>query len=217
MFSRPASLRSVSLALLLLPLTVVALAGCSRPQPTVDQVAGPGTPADYRIGMSPEGGPSEAATGAGAGGSAAAGYENGRVGSTVGGPTLPPQPVGITYSRMSPVGSSGSGNGDRGNPIPPDVSLAAPPDPGTGTARVAAPPVSNPTASEQPAASQAAAIKPVVLKPPAATPPTVKPAPAKPVAPAPAQSVTIIPGVAGSYTYSYRTKTAKPVTPAPTR
>ena len=30
---------------------------------------------------------------------------------------------------MSPVGSSGSGLGDRGNPIPPDVSLAAPPDP----------------------------------------------------------------------------------------
>lgn len=185
MFSRPAPLRSVSLALLLLPLTLTALTGCARPQPTADQVAGPGTPADYRIGTSPNGGPSEAPTGAGAGGSAAAGYENGRVGSMVGGPTLPPQPAGITYSRMSPVGSSGSGNGDRGNPIPPDVSLAVPPDPGTGTARVAAPPVSNPTAAAQPAASQAGAINPVVLKPLAATPPTIHPAPAKPVPPAP--------------------------------
>ncbi len=179
MFSRPNSL-----ALFLLPLTMAALTGCARPQPTADQVAGPGTPADYRMGTSPHGGPSEAPTGAGAGGSAAAGYENGRVGSMVDGPTLPPQPAGITYSRMSPVGSSGSGNGDRGNPIPPDVSLAAPPDPGTGTYRTA-PPVSNPTAAGQPAASQAGAIKPVVLKPLAATPPTIHPAPAKPVAPAP--------------------------------
>lgn len=177
MFLRPAPL-------VFLLLAAAALSGCSRPQPTADQIAGPGTPADYRIGLSPDGGPSEAPTGAGAGGSAAAGYENGRVGSTVEGPTLPPQPAGITYSRMSPVGSSGSGNGDRGNPIPPDVSLAAPPDPGTGVARAAAPPVSNPTAAAQPAASQAAAIKPVVVKPTAAAPPAIKPAPAKPVAPA---------------------------------
>ena len=173
MFSRP-----TLFMFLLFPLAVTALSGCSRPQPTADQVAGPGTPPDYRIGMSPDGGPSEAPTGAGAGGSAAAGYENGRVGSTVGGPTLPPQPAGITYSRMSPVGSSGSGNGDRGNPIPPDVSLAAPPDPGTGTVHAAVP-VSNPTAAAQPAASQAGAIKPVVLKPLAATPPTIKPAPTR--------------------------------------
>lgn len=104
-------------------------AGCSRPQPTVDQVGGPTTPPDLRLGATPKGGPSEAPTGAGAGGSAAAGYEAGRVGSSRENPTLPPQPQGITYSRMSPVGSSGSGLGDRGNPIPPDVSLAAPPDP----------------------------------------------------------------------------------------
>lgn len=217
MFSRPASLHSVSLALLLLPWTVVALAGCSRPQPTADQVAGPGTPADYRMGTTPSGGPSEAPTGAGAGGSAAAGYENGRVGSTVYGPTLPEQKPGIDQSRMSPVGSSGSGNGDRGNPIPPDVSLAVPPDPGTGTARTASPPVSNPTAAGQPAASQAGAINPVVLKPLAATPPTIHPAPAKPVAPASVQPITIMPGVAGSSTYKYRVKIAKPVAPTSVR
>ena len=103
-------------------------AGCSRPQPSVDQVGGVTTPPDLRVGPAPPGGPSEAATGAGAGGSAAAGYEAGRVGSTREQPTLPPQPQGITQSRMSPVGSSGSGLGDRGNPIPPEVSLAAPPD-----------------------------------------------------------------------------------------
>ncbi len=114
----------------LLLLTVAALsAGCARPQPSVDQVGGVTTPPDLRVGRTPPGGPSEAATGAGAGGSAAAGYEAGRVGSSREEPTLPPQPAGITESRMSPVGSSGSGLGDRGNPIPPDVSLAAPPDP----------------------------------------------------------------------------------------
>jgi hypothetical protein len=112
---------------LLLPLPVL-LAGCARPQPTVDEVAGPTTPHDLRIGPNPPGGASEAPTGAGAGGSAAAGYEAGRVGGTIEAPTLPPQPRGITYSRMSPVGSSGSGLGDRGNSIPPDVSLAAPPE-----------------------------------------------------------------------------------------
>ena len=112
----------------LLPLA--ALSGCSRPSRTAEQVAGPTTPSSaLRLGPTPPGGPSEAATGAGAGGSAAAGYEAGRVGSTLEEPVLPPQPTGITYSRMSPVGSSGSGLGDRGNPIPPDVSLAAPPDP----------------------------------------------------------------------------------------
>ena len=104
-------------------------AGCSRPQPSVDQVGGLTTPPDLRVGRTPPGGPSEAATGAGAGGSAAAGYEAGRVGSSREEPTLPPQPAGITDSRMSPVGSSGSGLGDRGHPIPPEVSLAAPPDP----------------------------------------------------------------------------------------
>ncbi len=118
-----------ALFVLLIACTVVG-SGCSRPSRTAEQVAGPTTPPSaLRLGPTPPGGPSEAATGAGAGGSAAAGYEVGRVGSSLEEPVLPPQRVGITYSRMSPVGSSGSGLGDRGNPIPPDVSLAAPPDP----------------------------------------------------------------------------------------
>lgn len=114
---------------LILP-ALALLAGCSRPAKTAEEVAGPSTPETaLRLGPTPAGGSSEAATGAGAGGSAAAGYQFGRIGSTIESPTLPPQPAGITYSRMSPVGSSGSGGGDRGNPIPPDVSLTAPPDP----------------------------------------------------------------------------------------
>lgn len=114
---------------LILP-ALALLAGCSRPAKTAEEVAGPSTPETaLRLGPTPVGGSSEAATGAGAGGSAAAGYQFGRIGSTLESPTLPPQPAGITYSRMSPVGSSGSGGGDRGNPIPPDVSLTAPPDP----------------------------------------------------------------------------------------
>ncbi len=134
LFSRNASARLA----LILPV-LVAAAGCSRPQPTAEQVAGPSTPETaLHLGPTPPGGPSEAPTGAGAGGSGAAGNEFGRVGSSIEGPTLPPQPAGITYSRMSPVGSSGSGDGDRGNPIPPDVSLAAPPDP--VAKRVLAPP-----------------------------------------------------------------------------
>ena len=119
--------KKAKLALVLLAAALST--GCARPQPSVDQVGGITTPPDLRVGKTPPGGPSEAATGAGAGGSAAAGYEAGRVGSSREEPTLPPQPQGITQSRMSPVGSSGSGLGDRGNPIPPEVSLAAPPDP----------------------------------------------------------------------------------------
>ncbi len=123
---------------LILPI-LVAAAGCSRPQPTAEQVAGPSTPETaLHLGPTPPGGPSEAPTGSGAGGSGAAGAQFGRIGSSIEGPTLPPQPAGITCSRMSPVGSSGSGNGDRGNPVPPDVSLAAPPDP--AAPRVLAPP-----------------------------------------------------------------------------
>ena len=116
---------SIFLALCL----VVLISGCARPQKTAEEVSGPTTPLiALHEGPTPPGGPSEAPTGAGAGGSAAGGYEAGRVGSTLEGPTLPPQPYGVTYSRMSPVGSSGSGLGDRGNPIPPEVSLASPPD-----------------------------------------------------------------------------------------
>ncbi len=115
--------------LLLLP-AVALLAGCSRPAKTAEEVAGPNTPVTaLRLGPTPAGGPSEAPTGSGAGGSAAGGYQFGRIGSTLESPVLPPQPAGITYSRMSPVASSGSGNGDRGYPVPPDVSLAAPPNP----------------------------------------------------------------------------------------
>ena len=115
-------------ALLALP-ALLALAGCSRPQPTAEEVAGPSTPRTaLRLGPRMPGGSSEAPTGSGAGGSGAGGAPFGRVGSSIESPTLPPQPAGITYSRMSPVGSSGSGNGDRGNPIPPDVSLTVPPD-----------------------------------------------------------------------------------------
>ena len=102
--------------------------GCARPQPTAEQVAGPTTPADLRLGPTPPGGPSQAPTGAGAGGSSAGGYEAGRVGSTIEGPTVPPQLYGITESRMSPVNSSGSGLGDRGHPLDHNVSLASPPD-----------------------------------------------------------------------------------------
>ncbi len=122
MVRRPLFLAALGLAAL--------SSGCARPEKTSEEVAGPTTPLyALHLGPTPPGGPSEAATGAGAGGSAAGGYQIGRVGSSLEAPTLPPQPYGITYSRMSPVGSSGSGLGDRGNPIPPDVSLAAPPDP----------------------------------------------------------------------------------------
>lgn len=118
---------------LLLPCALILMvlsAGCARPSRTSEEVSGPTTPL-YALhkGPTPPGGPSEAPTGAGAGGSAAGGFEYGRVGSSLEEPTLPPQPYGITYSRMSPVGSSGSGLGDRGNPLSPDVSLTAPPDP----------------------------------------------------------------------------------------
>ncbi len=117
-----------------LPLAAACLmvfcAGCARPQRMSEEVSGPPTPLHaLHKGPTPPGGPSEAPTGAGARGSAAGGFEYGRVGSTLEKPTVPPQPYGITYSRMSPVGSSGSGLGDRGNPIPPEASLAAPPDP----------------------------------------------------------------------------------------
>ena len=105
----PQTIRHAYLSLTLLAL---AAAGCSRPQPTAEQVAGPNTPISaLRVGPSPAGGSSEAPTGSGAGGSAAGGYQFGRIGSTIESPTMPPQPAGLTYSRMSPVGSSGSGTG----------------------------------------------------------------------------------------------------------
>ena len=113
----------------LISFLALAASGCSRPQPTAEHLAGPTTPQTaLHLGPAPPGGSSEAPTGSGAGGSAAGGAQFGRIGSSLEMPTLPDQPAGITYSRMSPVGSSGSGSGDRGNPIPPDISLAAPPD-----------------------------------------------------------------------------------------
>jgi len=59
--------RTLNLGLLLLAAAALG-AGCSRSQPTVDQVGGVTTPPDLRVGKTPPGGPSEAPTGAGAGG-----------------------------------------------------------------------------------------------------------------------------------------------------
>lgn len=104
-------------------LALAALCGCARPQPIPEQVAGPIAPPDLRVGANPAGGPSELSTGAGAGGSGAAGYEAGRVSGASARPTTPPQAVGISESRMSPVNSDGSGSGDRGHPIAPSAPL----------------------------------------------------------------------------------------------
>ncbi len=91
------------------------LGGCARPQRTVDQVAGPTAPLDLHVGRTPPGGPSESPTGAGAGGSGAAGYEAGRVAGQNAVPVTDAKPQGF----MAPVGSSGGGLGDSGHPIPP--------------------------------------------------------------------------------------------------
>lgn len=94
---------------------LLALSGCARPQRTVDQVAGPLAPLDLHVGRTPPGGPSESPTGAGAGGSGAAGYEAGRVAGQNAAPVTDVKPPGF----MAPVGSSGGGLGDSGRPIPP--------------------------------------------------------------------------------------------------
>jgi len=91
------------------------LNGCARPQRTVGQVAGPTAPLDLHVGRTPPGGPSEAPTGAGAGGSGAAGYEAGRVAGQNAAPVTGIKPQGF----MAPVGASGGGLGDSGHPIPP--------------------------------------------------------------------------------------------------
>ncbi len=153
-----------ALVLPLLP-ALTLLAGCSRPQPTAEQIAGPSTPMTaLHLGPPRAGGPRDAPTGAGGGGGAAAGYQFGRIGSTIESPTLPPQPAGINDSRMSPVGSSGSGLGDRGNPIPPDVSLAARPDPAPEHAPRLAPGV-NPKALPTAKATVPPAVTGVPLRP----------------------------------------------------
>ncbi len=95
-------------------LIAAGMTGCARPPRTTEQVAGPIAPRDLRLGKTPPGGPSEAATGAGAGGSGAAGYEAGRVSGPGAEPVAPAYPPGF----MAPIGASGSGLGDSGHPIP---------------------------------------------------------------------------------------------------
>ncbi|MBV9850636.1 MAG: hypothetical protein JO250_13265 [Armatimonadetes bacterium] len=152
--------------LLLLAAPALLAVGCARPQPTPEEVAGRISPPDLRPGPTPPGGPSMAATGAGAGGSGAAGYEAvGRIGSTVEFSTVPAprgDQIDPMKNRMSPTtygadagnSSSGSGDGDTGNPIPPTVPLAAPPD-RAEPARLA--PGSNEPAPRVPAARPQAA------------------------------------------------------------
>lgn len=105
--------RKVCAALALAAL--LAAPGCARQPRTVDQVAGPLAPLDLHVGRTPPGGPSESPTGAGAGGSGAAGYEAGRVAGQNAAPVTDVKPPGF----MAPVGTSGSGLGDSGHPIPP--------------------------------------------------------------------------------------------------
>lgn len=95
-------------------LIAVSLTGCARPPRTTEQVAGPIAPRDLRLGKTSPGGPSEAATGAGAGGSGAAGYEAGRVSGAGAEPVTPVYAPGF----MAPNNTSGSGLGDTGRPIP---------------------------------------------------------------------------------------------------
>ncbi len=104
---------------------IVFLSGCAMPSKTNDQVAGSDAPPGLSIGPNPRGGPSHAIVSGGAEGSAAGGYQVGRISGPPEQPTAPAFPPG----RMSPIGSGGSGNGDLGHPIPPNVSLQAPPDP----------------------------------------------------------------------------------------
>ena len=123
----------------LLIVPAVLAAGCSRPQPTPDEVAGRISPPTLRSGVNPPGGVTDAPTGGAGGGSGAAGmqYQAGRYG----GPPLPQPTVGAPDGnqialqnghRMSPntdnaaEGDSSSGSGlagDAGTPIPPDVPL----------------------------------------------------------------------------------------------
>jgi hypothetical protein len=105
-------------------LVCMLFAGCSRPQKTSEEVANALAPPDLKTGGTSSGGPSGRPVGGGAGGSAAAGEESGFLGGPVEQPVAPAYPSG----RMSPNGTSGSGLGDRGNPIPPDVPIVNYPD-----------------------------------------------------------------------------------------
>lgn len=98
---------------------LLAVPGCARQPRTVDQVAGPLAPLDLHVGRTPPGGPSESPTGAGAGGSGAAGYEAGRVAGQSAVPVTDVRPPGF----MAPVGSSGGGLGDAGHPIAPTQAI----------------------------------------------------------------------------------------------
>jgi len=93
--------------------------GCARPQRTENQVTTSYSPRDLKMGDVGSGGESGWPAGGGAGGSGAAGVETGRIGGPLDRPVSPPAPPG----RMAPVGSCGSGDGDSGVPIPPDVDL----------------------------------------------------------------------------------------------
>ena len=104
---------------------VVLVSGCAMPSKTDEQVAGSDAPPGLSIGPNPQGGPSHAIVGSGAEGTAAGGYQVGRLSGPPEQPTAPAYPPG----RMAPIGASGSGDGDLGHPIPPSASLQTPPDP----------------------------------------------------------------------------------------
>jgi hypothetical protein len=125
------------LALTIAPLLL--LTGCSRPQPTEEEVAGPLSPPILGYGANPPGGVSNSSIGAGAGGSAAGGsqYYAGRMGGPNPAPIVDaPNGTQInveTGHRMSPTtddaaeGFSSSGSGDgptNGGDIPPNVPIA---------------------------------------------------------------------------------------------
>ncbi len=128
---------ALRIVLPLLAAPVLLVGGCSRPQPTQEQVAGPISPPILRYGQHPAGGVTMSPTGGAAGGSGAQGVQF-QIGRT-GGPQADPivsapggdQIVPGGGHRMSPTtgmadegdSSSGSGLGDPGSPIPPNVPI----------------------------------------------------------------------------------------------
>jgi hypothetical protein len=131
-----------------LSVPVLLTAGCSgRPQPSASEVSGAISPPALRYGQMPPGGVTMSATGGAAGGSGAGGiqYQIGRTGGPVSQPTVgaPPgsQIVPDNQHRMSPTtynaaanySSDGSGLGDPGTPIPPNVPLVPENAPGADT------------------------------------------------------------------------------------
>ncbi len=138
---------AIRLVLPLLAAPALLAAGCSRPQPTQEQVAGRISPPALRYGPNPPGGVTMAPTGGGAGGSGAQGaqFEIGRTGGPIAQPVVgAPHGSRIVPDgghRMSPTtdnaeendSSSGSGLGDPGTPIPPNVPLVPDNAPGADT------------------------------------------------------------------------------------